>query len=130
MRADQASDLRARLEVVARGLSEGNPSDALVPFDKSYADYGKLSNYFAGLTNAYSVVNEIDVTDEDDTPAEIKATVHWIITLSDLGSNYTQRRAGDIHVRLVRKGREWKIVEFSPIDIFDPQPKPWPKPPR
>jgi hypothetical protein len=127
--ADQPSDIRSRLEVIATGLTEGNPAAAISPFDQSYADYGKLRNYFGGLTNAFQIVNEIDVKDEEDNPAETKATVHWIITLSDLGSNYTARREGDINVRLVLTGHKWKIVEFSPIDIFDPEQKPWPKPP-
>ena len=129
MRADQPSDLRSQLNVIARGLSAGDAAAAMVPFDKSLETYDKLSTYFAGLTNAFSIVNEIDVSDEDDTASEIKATVHWTITLSDLGSNYTERRVGDISVRLVLKDRKWKIVEFAPIDLFDPRPKPWPKVP-
>lgn len=130
MGADQASDLRARLGVIATGLTAGNPADAMSPFDKSYADYDKLSNYFGGLTGAFQIVNEVDVIDEQDSATETKAVVHWTITLSDLGSNYTGRRAGDIHVRLVLKDRKWKILDFSPIEIFDPQQKPWPKPPQ
>jgi hypothetical protein len=121
LRADQPSQIRSQLEVVARGLSAGDPAAAISPFDKSYADYDKLSNYFGGLTNAFQIVNEIDVVDEQDTEAEIKATVHWTITLSDLGSNYTERRVGDIQVQLVLKDHKWKIVEFSPIEVFDPQ---------
>jgi hypothetical protein len=123
LHADQPADLRSQLEVIARGLSEGNPADAISPFDKSCTNYDKLSNYFAGLTNAFQIENEIDVTDEQDAETEIKATVRWTISLSDLGSNYTERRVGDINVRFARKDGKWKIVEFAPIEIFDPQPK-------
>ena len=126
--ADQAADARAKLEVIARGLSEGNPADAISPFDKSYPDYEKLSGYFGGLTNAFQIVNEIDVVDEQDTGTDTTLTVHWTITLSDLGSNYTERRASDLQVRLILKDLKWKIVQFAPIGIFDPKPKPWPKP--
>ena len=128
LRADQAADVRAQLGAVATALTAGNPAEAMTPFDKTYADYGKLSNYFAGLTSAFQIVNNVSVTDEDDAAAESKLTVHWTLTLSDLGTNSTQQRAGDIQVRIVLKGRRWKIVEFAPIDVFDPQPKPWPKP--
>ncbi|MBV9760600.1 MAG: hypothetical protein JO340_08550 [Acidobacteriaceae bacterium] len=126
--ADQAADVRAQLGAIATGLTAGNPAQAMTPFDKSYSDYDKLSDYFAGLTNAFQIVNNLSVTDEEDGAAESKLTVHWTMTLSDQGKNFTQQRAGDIHVRLVLKGRKWKIVEFSPVDVFDPQPKPWPKP--
>lgn len=130
LRPDPASDLRSQLDVIARGLSAGDPAAAIVPFDKSLPDYDKLSNYFGGLTQAFSIVNEIDVADEQDSDTQVKATVHWTITLSDLGSNYTERRVGDIDIRMILRARKWKIVEFAPIDVFDPRPKPWPKPPQ
>jgi hypothetical protein len=31
---------------------------------------------------------------------------------------------------MILKGHKGKIVEFAPIDVFDPRPKPWPKPPQ
>lgn len=123
-RADQAADVRSAIELIATALSSGNPAQAMSAFDKSYANYQKLSDDFEGLTNAFRIVNEVDVVDEDDAPAETKITVHWIITLSDLALNYTERREGDINARLVLKGRKWKLVEFSPLDVFDPQQKP------
>jgi hypothetical protein len=125
-RADQASDARSQLEVIATALTTGNPAQAMTPFDKSYANYDKLSNYFSGLTGAFQIVNEIDVSDEEDKATETKLTVSWTLTLSDLGTNYTQQRRDDISVRLVLKDRKWKIVDFAPIAIFDPQPKPAP----
>jgi hypothetical protein len=35
----------------------------------------------------------------------------------------TQRRSGEIHVRLALQDGKWKIVDFSPIDLFNPQSK-------
>jgi hypothetical protein len=127
-RADQASEARSQLEVIATALTTGNPVEAMTPFDKSYANYDKLSNYFSGLTNAFQIVNEIDVTGEEDAAAETKLTATWTITLSDLGTHYTEQRRADINARLVLKDRKWKIVDFAPIAIFDPQQKPAPKP--
>lgn len=128
LRADQASDVRSQVETIARGLSAGDPAAAMAPFDKSYTHYDTLSDYFGGLTSAFEIVNNVDVVDEEDTAAESKLTVHWTITLSDLQSHFTQQRMGDVQVRLVLKNRKWKIVDFSPIEVFDPKPQPWPKP--
>src|ERR1700761_6462587 len=86
MRGDQPADVRSKLAAIATALTAGNPAEAMVPFDKSYPNYGKLSNYFGGLTNAFQIVNEVDVVDEEDSATESKLTVHWTITLSDLGS--------------------------------------------
>jgi hypothetical protein len=120
-RADQAADVRNVLEIVAAGLTGGNPAQAISAFQKSYTNYDKLSGYFGGLTNAYRIVNEIDVVDETDSSGESKVTVHWAITLSDLATNFTNRRETDINVRLISKEGKWKIVDFAPIDIFNPQ---------
>jgi hypothetical protein len=105
LRADPASDLRSQLDGIARGLSAGDPAAAIAPFDKSLPDYDKLSSYFGGLTQAFNIVNELDVTDEQDSTAEVKATVRWTITLSDVGSNFTERRTGDMEDRRIRSNR-------------------------
>lgn len=122
LRADQPADIRSAIEIVATGLSAGNPADAISVFDKSYANYDKLSSYFGGLTSAFHIVNEVDVVDENDSEAATTVTVHWTITLSNLATNFSERREADIHAHLVLKERKWKIVDFTPIAIFNPQP--------
>ncbi|MDQ2711105.1 MAG: hypothetical protein M3Y24_02530 [Acidobacteriota bacterium] len=118
---DQQAEIRSQLSDVGSALTGSNPADAMTPFSKSFPDYNKLRNYFTGLTSAFSIVNEIDVLDEADTDKDSTATVRWTITLSNgpVSGNGTQR-AADIHVRFVREKGKWKIVEFSPIDLFDP----------
>ena len=93
------------------------------PFDKSFKDYEKLGSYFDGLTNAFQLVNEVKVADEEDTETETKLTVDWTMTLTDLGLGYTEHRTGEINVRLVLKNGKWQIVDFSPIEMFNPQQK-------
>lgn len=117
---DQSSDAREVLSSVATALSTGNPSQALEPFDKSCATYDTLSDYFNGLTNAFQIRNEIDVVDETDTPTEMKLTVRWAMTLQNRTTSLTQDRSAEIHVRLVKKGKQWKIAEFAPIESFRP----------
>ncbi len=95
-------------------------------FDKSCSNYQKLTEYFQGLA-AFQIENEVDVTDEQDTATDTKLTVNWTLTLTDLGSNSTERRSGDVNIRLLQKDGKWKIVDFSPIDLFNPQQKPGPK---
>ncbi len=101
-------------------LTGGNPADAMTPFSKSFANYDKLRNYFIGLTNAFDIVNEVDVTEEQDSPNEILATIHWAITVSNKGNNSSNQRSAEIHVRLVQERGKWRILGFSPIDVFDP----------
>ena len=118
--ADRAGDIRSQISYVATSLASGSAADALGPFDKSYASYEKLSGYFQGLT-VFQIQNEVDVTDEDDTSeTESKVTISWAMTLTDPTIDRTDRRTAEINVRVLLKGGKWKIVEFSPIDIFNP----------
>jgi hypothetical protein len=125
--ADRAADVRAQISYVASALGSGNPSDALEPFDKSFKDYEKLRDYFQALTAGFDVTSEVEILDEQDEEAQTKLVVNWIVTLtnpraaSDLTASTTERRSRNVNIRLVPKKGKWKIVNFSPIEIFYPQ---------
>ena len=122
--ADQASDLRAQLGHITSALSDGNPSDALSVFDKSFRDYEKLGGYFEGLTSAFQVGSEIDIVDETDSPNTPEVTVNWTLTLTDQTTEHSERRTSTEHLRFASLDGKWKIVDLSPIDLFNPeQPK-------
>ena len=129
LQADRAADVRAQVSYVAAALGNGNPTDALSPFDKSCKDYQKLRNYFQALTNGFQVTSEVEILNEQDEEAETKLLVTWILTLTSLGSpsdvagGSSERRSADINIRLVPQKGKWKIVDFSPIGIFNPQGK-------
>ncbi len=116
LQAADNADIRATLGTVANALTANDPSSAMEPFSKSFAKYDKLRDYFTGLTAAFSIVNEVDVLDQQDS----QATVRWAITLASNGSNHSTHRAAEIHLRMAREKKKWKIVDFSPIDLFDP----------
>jgi hypothetical protein len=129
LHADRAADVRAQIAYVASALGSGNPSDALGPFDKSCKDYQKLEDYFRALTAGFDVTSEVEILDEQDEEAETRLLVNWSLTLAnsraatDLTASTSERRSANINIRLVPQKGKWKIVEFSPIDIFNPQGK-------
>jgi hypothetical protein len=114
---------RAQVSYVASALTAGNPADALTPFDKSFAGYEKLRGYFSGLTSAFQLTNQLEVTEEEDSAQEATLTLEWTLTLANAQTGYTENRSESIHVRLLLKSGKWKIVEFAPIGLFDPQRK-------
>jgi hypothetical protein len=119
-RADESSDARGQVSRMANALSEGNASAAMTPIDKSYANYDKLRDYFSGLTAAFQIANQIEVSDEEDAKQQIKLSVHWDLTLTDLQTNYTESRSADLEITLVLIKGKWKITAIEPIDIFNP----------
>lgn len=120
--ADRPADVLATINYVATALASGNAIDAMTPFDKSFANYAKLRDYFSGLTDSSDVVNEVDLTDEEDSDTQSSVTVDWTLTLTNKTTLQTERRRGEIHIRLKLQNGKWKIVDFSPIDLFNPLP--------
>jgi hypothetical protein len=126
IRGDRAADIRAQISYIGTALAAGNAADAMRPFDKSFSNYEMLSNYFQGLT-AFQIESEIEFVEEQDTETDARLVVNWTLTLTDSGTDASERRTGDIDVRLAPKNGKWKIVEFSPISLFNPQKKLLPK---
>jgi hypothetical protein len=118
--ADASSDARAQVAAVAEALSSGDAADAMTHFSKSLPDYDKVRRYFEGLS-AFQVENQLNFTDEEDSDTSVGLTITWDITLTDLGSDRSRRRTGEIHVKLAPTDSKWRIVEFTPLDIFNPE---------
>ena len=129
LHADRAADVRAQVSYVASALGNGNSTDALGPFDKSYKDYEKLKDYFQALTTGFEVTSEVEVLDEQDEETETKLLVNWTLTLTntqaatDLTAGSSERRSANINIRLVPQKSKWKIVDLSPVEFFNPQGK-------
>lgn len=122
-RADQSADVRHQVSYVASALTAGNPADAMTPFDKSFAGYEKLREYFVGLTSAYQLVSQLEVTDEQDSKEEATLTVEWTLTITGEQTGYNDSRHAIVTARLAQKRGKWKIVELAPLEFFNPQPK-------
>jgi hypothetical protein len=116
-----ANTPRQQVGHVASALTARVAADAMAPFDKSFADYDKLRGYFNGLTAAFEVTNQLEVTEEQDSAGEATITVEWDLTLANAENGYSQNRNASVHIRLVQKSGQWKIVEFSPVELFNPQ---------
>jgi hypothetical protein len=119
----RADTPREQVSYVASALTAGNASDAMTPFDRSIADYEKLRSYFSGLTNAYQLTNQLEITEEEDSSEEATLTLEWTLTMVNEQTGYARNRNSTVHVRLAMKGGKWKILEFSPVELFDPQQK-------
>lgn len=119
-RADDSADARGQVSQMANALSEGNPASAIAPIDKSFANYDRLRDFFSGLTSAFQIVNQIEISDEQDEKSQITLSIHWDLTLTDLQTNYTESRAADLTIKLAKLKGKWKIVNIEPIDMFNP----------
>ncbi len=120
--AQQERAIREQVAHVASALSAGHPLEAMDPFDKSCKDYSLLLTYFTGLTDAHTIMNEMDINDEQIENHEATLIIHWTMTLSDLVTGLTVSREQDLTVKLSMKKYDWRIVELSPVEFFNPDP--------
>jgi len=104
LHADRPGDVLATINYVATALASDNAVDAMAPFDKSFANYAKLRDYFSGLTESSQLVNEVDLTDEQDSDTQSSVTVDWTLTLTNKTTLQTERRSGEIDIRLTLQG--------------------------
>jgi hypothetical protein len=116
-----ANTPRQQVSHVASALTAREPADAMTSFEKSFADYDKLRGYFGGLTAAFEVTNRLEVTEEQDSEQEATINVEWALHLANAENGFSQNRKETVHIRLVLKKGQWKIVEFSPVEFFNPQ---------
>lgn len=119
-RTDDSANARGQISHLANALSEGNPASAMSFIDSSYAHYAKLRDYFTGLTAAFQIANGVSFSDEQDDKDQITFSVHWDLTLTDLQTNYTENRAADLTIKLIREKSKWKIADIEPIELFNP----------
>jgi hypothetical protein len=120
--AGQSADALATVNYIASALSDDNPTDAMTPFDKSYADYDKLASYFQGLVDRALITSELQVVDEKDSENTIDLVVQWTMDLSNRNMiGLTENRSEELHLRLIKIKGKWKIASLSPLSFFDPQ---------
>jgi hypothetical protein len=118
--AQQSKAIYHQLAGVGTALSARDASEAMLPFDQSFENYGRLRDDFIALTAAYSIVNDLEVTDQQIANHQAKLTVHWIMTLTDPQSGLSETREKDLTVKLAQKKTDWKITSIAPLEFFDP----------
>lgn len=119
--AQQSKAIYRQVASVATSLTAGSASEALLPFDKSCPGYERLRDDFTALVNAYQLVNQVEILEQNIVGSEATLTVRWVLTLSDPVSQLSETRTRDVTVKLSFLRYQWRIVELSPLELFDPE---------
>ena len=118
--AQQSKEIYRQVATVATSLTAGSAAEAMLPFDKSCAGYDKLRDDFDALVNAYQLVNQLEVLDQNIVAGDATLTVRWVLTLTDPVTELGETRTQDVTVKLSFLRYQWRIVGFSPLELFDP----------
>ena len=121
LQADDSADVHHVIGDLAEALSGDEPTQAMSYFSKKCPAYDKLRGYFEALTSAFYVENRVEFPDEQVSATTATITVQWDLALTTQQTGFTKNRKAEITIKLAHEGKHWRIVDFSPTDLFDPQ---------
>jgi hypothetical protein len=114
-----------RMAKLATYISGGDTVGALEAFDKSLANYGKISEDLAALSAQTEVLCSIDVV-ADKEADDAKADIHhldldWYMRLTSRADpGLTESRRTRIVVTIQRFNTKWRITALTPDTILAP----------
>lgn len=108
-------------ESAAVALSDGNVEGFLAPFDSSMPGYLGLFDDVTALVRDGTVENSIDLISDSGDDRDRSVELDWDLRLvSDQTGNYTIVRSKRVACRIERRGGQWRIVSFTPLELFGP----------
>ena len=118
--ADTAADVLNVFTSAAEGLINDDSASFLDRFDRNMPGYAVLQDHVKGLLAAYNVgatIEEITDTGDDQKRA---VELDWLLIPSQKGATNSpqQTRRQVVKCTVERRGKQWKITAFEPVDFF------------
>jgi hypothetical protein len=119
--ADTHSDVLDLFASMTSALSDDNPAGFMNAFDRNMADYDKLAGYVGGLIREAEVSASIDPVKDDGDDMKRSVDLDWTLQIrSRQMAGPLVEREQTVHVELVKQKKHWRIVSFTPVDLFAP----------
>ena len=121
LHADSEKDVEALLASAIAGLSDGRPELFLEPFDRAMPDFEKLRTAIVGLTGQADVSCSFEVVHSEGDDESRTLTLDWILRIDGKGGNTgSTRRQQTVTCTIIKRAKKWRIVSFSPVELFTP----------
>ena len=124
-----AAAIIALFTALASGLSEANPPGFMAPFDPAMPGYQQLRAEVTALVEQSEVLASIDFLKDEGGETSRVVEMDWFLELTLRYSRDVERRRERVTARVERKGKEWRITSFQPVELFRPQKVAAPAPP-
>src|ERR1700719_4534937 len=118
--ADSAADVLNVFTSAAEGLINDDSASFLDSFDRNMPGYAELQDNVKGLLAADELGATIEeISDEGDDQKRTVA-LDWLLILKLKGSvnSPQETRRQVVKCTVERRGKQWKITAFEPIDFF------------
>ena len=126
---DTPPDVLEFLRAVGTDLADSHPDPVRQPyltpgeflehFDPSMPGYTKLREYVEELTTRVAVSTSIEILSDSGNEHKREMQLDWILDMQDDNTQQARpRRREIVKCTIEKKGKKWKFVAFSPIELF------------
>lgn len=107
-------------------LSSGNAPAFLTHFDRAMPGYDRLQADVYALVDQADIASSIEISKDEGDDQHRVVELDWEMEITGKSEAGEARvRHQEIHCRLERRDKGWKIVSFDPVDFFAvPRPAP------
>ena len=119
--ADTHSDVLELFASMTSALSDDNPAGFMKAFDKNMPDYDKLAGYVDGLIREAEVSASIEPIKDEGDDVKRSVDLDWTLQIRSrqMAGPMVERHQA-VHVELAKQKKHWRIVSFTPVDLFAP----------
>ena len=118
--AEPPADVTRFLRTAAEALTGDDASGFLAMFDSSMPEYGTLRGLVQGLLAGHDVGSSIEVVNDEGDNQKRTLELDWLLITSEKAANHSNgiSRRQIVKCRIERRGRQWKITAFEPVEFF------------
>ena len=118
--AEPPGDVRNFFRTAAEALVNDDASEFLGKFDRSLPQYATLRSEIEGLLAAYDVGSSIEVVKDEGDNRKRTLELDWLLVTVEKTANHGSglSRRQIVKCRIERRGKQWKITGFEPVEFF------------
>ncbi|MSV34405.1 MAG: hypothetical protein EXQ47_02235 [Bryobacterales bacterium] len=118
--AEPPADVRDFFRTAAEALVNDDASAFLAKFDRSLPGYDTLRGHVQGLLAGHDVGSSIEIVNHEGDNQRRTLELDWVLVTTEKAANHsngiTRRRI--VKCRIERRGKQWKITAFEPVEFF------------
>ena len=118
--AEPPAGVREFVRSAAEALVNDDAAAFLAKFDRDMPGYATLRGNVEGLLGAHDVGSSIEIVTDDGDSQKRSLELDWVLVTTEKAANHSNgiSRRQIVKCRIERRGKQWKIVGFEPLDFF------------
>lgn len=118
--AQTPADVREFFRTAAEALVNDDAAAFLARFDRDMEGYAALRRNVEGLLASHDVGSSIEIVSDEGDGQRRSLELDWLLVTTEKAANHSNgiSRRQIIKCRIERRGRQWKITAFEPLEFF------------